>query len=290
MQKAKRPWISDDIRASEGDISDGDDNDADGAWAGDLDYKDEPPLLVWKRMLNKQLEGFADLLSGCTALEELSLEASNTSDSEDALGYIYDSSLKKIITSLPPGLVRLTFDPGGSKIVSSAGDDTMPIHLCPLLARRLKNIQHVRLRMRSICTEVLNVCGTKDEDASQLRTLIVRLSLPYFPDQGERWNNKTSFDAVRCVTAPEPVEPSKPPKLYRDMVRAGINTARNMPSIRMLRISFRGSGINLYAVDCLTRREMFDPCEVFVYEDDGREWAAWEEKREEDFIVGNIFR
>ena len=74
------------------------------------------------------------------------------------------------------------------------------------------------------------------------------------------------------------------------MIDAGTTFAKGTPSLKVLRISFREnehSGINLVVADCVKRRFMYDPSEIFCYEDDGRNWDAWEEK--ENLFNGGPF-
>ncbi|MCJ1237152.1 hypothetical protein MMC14_005137 [Varicellaria rhodocarpa] len=246
------------------------------SWEDEMQHQ----LLAWRKIVNTQLDSFATFLFSCTALDEFGLEIS--SENNASLGpcwdYIYDSSLKSILSSLPKGLTRLTFDTCGSRTISCDGDDATPIHLCPLLARRLRDLQHVRLRMRCICPEVLELHRAEDTAASRLEYMIIRLCLPTFPYQDRDQYSELSADPKRCVTEPES---GSLPTLYREMVFAGIDIAKKLPLVTMLRISFRGqweSCINLMVVDCLTREEIDDPGpEIFFYEDDGSRWHGWED-------------
>ena len=283
-QIAKRPWHAEKI--SNDDESDDEELDEprddwtanvpmitrDGRkmhdWSGE-----QRRLLVWRQRVNNKLVELAGWLPAIEGLEELSFEAS--SEHEETAGprwdYLIGGSVTSLMSSLPSGLKNLTFDTSGSTIVTSK-DDRSPAHLCSLLGERIHDFQHVRLRMRHICSEIFRTMMASTT-ASKLQTLIIRLSLPSFPPATyENHDGKTEFDAQPCNKARTP--------LYEAMSDAGINFVRENPWLKALRISFRQpkhEGINLMIADCVERRFMYDPSEVFSYEDDGREWDAWEE-------------
>ena len=75
------------------------------------------------------------------------------------------------------------------------------------------------------------------------------------------------------------------------MVAAGRKFAKATPSLKMMRVSYRDSGhsgINLMVADCVKRHYMFEGSEIFSYEDDGREWDAWEGNDERLQISGSF--
>ena len=148
-----------------------------------------------------------------------------------------------------------------------------PLHLCPLIAGRLRDFQNVRLRLRCICPQVLQSLSVTIDSESRLKTLVIRLSIPFFPEAvDEAHNGCDEFDAKSCVVTAIP--------LYKRMIKAGVESARKLPGLSMLRISFRTGGrksIDLAVADCVRKRYMFDGAEMFTYEDDGRQWAAWED-------------
>ena len=128
--------------------------------------------------------------------------------------------------------------------------------------------------MQSICPDIISDSGAKHEKVSQLKSLVIRLSLPYLSFPGRESN---SYDARRCVATLK--KPGKR-KLYQDMVRSGMRAVKNMTSLQLCRVSFRYPGkndIELTAVDCFSRKHIYDPTDLFFYEDDGREWDSWEE-------------
>ncbi|MCJ1240556.1 hypothetical protein MMC14_008560 [Varicellaria rhodocarpa] len=305
-ETARRPWFTDKYGESDGDLEEEEEQKGATDWmmfgpttihnlpknlpSWNWDIEMEHHLLAWRAQVNQQLEKFADILSGCTRLEELSVEISN--EGREYLGpcwdYIYDRALVKLVSSFPTTLERLTFDICGSHILASHGGDAPPVHICPLLARRIRDLQHVRLRMRSICPDVINDSpdvipdspdvipdsGAKYEKVSQLKSLVIRLSLPYL--ESSRMGSDSEYDARRCVAT---LKKHEKRKLYQDMVRSGMRATKNVTSLEMCRVSFRYPGkneINLTAVDCFSKKHIFYPTEVFFYEDDGREWNSWE--------------
>ncbi|KAK0510383.1 hypothetical protein JMJ35_006815 [Cladonia borealis] len=233
---------------------------------------EERRLLAWRKRVNNKLTELAGWLPAIEGLEELSFEAS--SEHEGIVGprwdYLTGGSVASLIYSLPSGLRNLTFDTSGSTITTSK-DDRTPAHLCPLIARRIHDFQHVRLRMRHICPEIFKTTLTACTTASKLQSLVIRLSLPFFPPATyEKHDGSTEFDAQPCKSDEAP--------LYEAMIDAGTIFVRENPSLKVLRISFREpESINLVVADCVERRFRYDPSEVFSYEDDGREWGAWEE-------------
>ena len=244
---------------------------------------EEQRLLVWRKRVNNKLAELAGWVPAIKGFEELSLEAS--SEYEGTAGprwdYIIGESVRNLISSLPSGLKNLTFDTSGTTIVTSK-DDRSPAHLCPLIAEKIHAFQHVRLRMRHICPKIFHTLAASTT-VSKLQSLVIRLSIPYFPPATyEKFDGLTECDAQPCNADGAP--------LYKTMIDAGTTFAKGTPSLKVLRISFREnehSGINLVVADCVKRRFMYDPSEIFCYEDDGRNWDAWEEK--ENLFNGGPF-
>ena len=234
---------------------------------------EERRLLAWRKRVNNKLADLAGWLPAIQSLEELSFEASSeyVGTAGPRWDYITGESVTSLVSSLPSGLKNLTFDTSGSTIVT-AKDDRITAHLCSLIGGRIHDFQHVRLRMRHICPEIFRTLAASTT-ASKLQSLVIRLSLPYFPPATyENHDGRTEFDAQPCNADGAP--------LYKAMIDAGTVFVRETPSLRLLRISFREpgySGINLMVADCVERKFMYDPSEVFSYEDDGRDWGAWEE-------------
>ena len=283
-QIAKRPWHAEQL--SNNDESD--DNDLDELredWTTEVpmitgdrrkmyDWTvEERRLLAWRKRVNNKLVELAGWLPAIQGLRELSFEASSEHEGTAGLrwDYLTGGSVASLISSLPSGLKNLTFDTSGSTITTSK-DDRNPAHLCPLIGGKIHEFQHVRLRMRHICPEIFRTIAASTT-ASKLQSLVIRLSLPFFPPAiYENHDGRTEFDAQPCN--------ADGALLYKAMIDAGTIFGRGTPSLKVLRIAFRDpalSGINLMVADCVKGRFMYDPSETFSYEDDGREWGAWEE-------------
>ena len=226
--------------------------------------------------MNNKLAELAGWLPAIEGLEELCFEASSEYDGTEGprWDYITGASVTGLISSLPSSLKNLTFDTSGSTIVTSK-DDRKPAHLCHLIGGRIRDFQHVRLRMRHICPEIFRTLAASTT-ASKLQSLVIRLSLPDFPPATyEGRGGPAEFDAQPCKSDGAP--------LQKTMIDSGAVFVRENPSVKKLLISFRepgNSGINVTVADCVDRRFMYDPYEVFYYEDDGRNWVAWEEKND----------
>ena len=293
-QIAKRPWHAEELSSDD----ESDDNHLDELrddWTTALpritddgmemcDWTvEERRLLAWRKRVNDKLAELAGWLPAIKGLEELSFEAS--SEHEGTAGprwdYIIEESVANLITSLPAGLNHLTFDTSGSTIITSK-EDRSAAHLCPLIAEKIHEVQHVRLRMRHICPKIFKTLAASTT-TSNLQSLVMRLSIPFLPPGTyENHDGQTEYDAQPCNADYAP--------LYKTMIDAGTIFAKETPSLTVLRISFREiehSGINLAVADCVNGRFMYDLSERFSYEDDGREWEAWEEN--EDLFVGGPF-
>ena len=243
-------------------------------------HDEEHQLRPWRKHVNQKLLTLSELLPRCRNLEEFSLEASSENDPQ--LGprwdYLLGSTITNVINALPPGLQRLTLDTCGSTLRLSEEDRT-PIHLCPLLALRLPQLEQVRIRMRHICPEILCTSNNLSATPSRLRSLIIRLSKPFFPEaKYENHNGYTEYDAEACPSYQKGM-PHRQERLSRAMISAGVKFPKEL-KLEKMRITYRPgdhSGINLHVADCVRKRYLFDPCEIFTYEDDGRVWDPWEE-------------
>lgn len=235
--------------------------------------REKRTLHQWARRINKRLVELAAILPNTKGLEEFSLEASSEDDGEQGprWDYLHDSTIRGLISSLPSSLNNLTLDLCGSRAITpDRGRET--IHLCPLIAERLCDFQNVRLRLRCMCPQVFQSSSSRPNAGSRLRTLVIRLNLPYFPQAaGEVLNRDGYLDPKSCVETAVP--------LYKTMIAAGVDFAKRLPGLSMMRISYRSSprSIVLAVADCITGRYMLDPSLKFVYEDDGVQWAAWED-------------
>lgn len=227
----------------------------------------------WARRINKKLVELAAILPNTKGLEEFSLEASSEDDGEQGprWDYLHDSTIRGLMSSLPSSLNNLTLDLCGSRAITpDRGRET--IHLCPLIAERLCDFQSVRLRLRCMCPQVFQSSSSRPNAGSRLRNLVIRLNLPCFPQAaGEVLNRDDYLDPKSCVETAVP--------LYKTMIGPGVDFAKRLPGLSMMRISYRSSprSIVLAVADCITGRYMLDPSLKFVYEDDGVQWAAWED-------------
>lgn len=230
----------------------------------------------WASRINNKLVEMAATLPNSRKLEEFTLEAS--SEYKDEHGprwdYLYDSTIRSLVSRLPSSLNNLTLDMCGSG-ATTPDRSREAIHLCPLIAGRLCDFQNVRLRLRCICPQVLQSLSITSDSESRLKTLVIRLGLPCLPEAvDEDHNGYDEFDAKPCTVTATP--------LYKRMIAAGVNSAKNFPRLSMIRISHRTQvkhSINLAVADCVRRRYMFEPSEIFTYEDDGSQWAAWEDSQ-----------
>lgn len=240
-------------------------------------HREEQKLHQWEQSINEKLVDLADILSSSSSLSEFSLEASSTEYRE--LGprwdYLHDVTIRSLVSSLPSSLNNLMLDMCGSRAVTP-DYDRKQIHLCPLIAKRLRDFQNVRLRMRCICSEVLDTSSAIPNIESRLKTLVIKLSLPNFPEAfNEVYDGYTEFDAKSCAVTAIP--------LHKWMIAAGRDLAKKSPGLSIMRIVYRSqsdidhrSSYELAVADCVRERYMFEPLGVQCYEDGGSRWEAWE--------------
>ena len=227
----------------------------------------------WGRRINTKLLDLAAILPFSKNLVEFSFEAASESDGEQGprWDYLHDTTICSLISSLPLSLNNLTLDMCGSRAITPDRSRDS-IHLCPLVAERLHDFQNIRLRLRCICPQILPTSSSRPETESRLKTLVIRLSLPFFPDPIDESSKGTNnFDAKPCDVSAIP--------LYKRIIAAAAESTINFPELSMMRISYRKSGNNnicLHVADCLRKRNMYEGSEIFCYEDDGSQWDAWE--------------
>lgn len=235
--------------------------------------REQRTLHRWACGINKKLIELAAILPDSKGLEEFSIEASSEEDGQQGprWDYLHDSAISSLIFSLPSSLNNLTLDLCGSRAITP-DRSREAVHLCPLIAKRLCDFQSVRLRLRCICPQVLQCSLLKPNAESRLRSLVIRLNLPFFPDAaGEVSKGGDSLDPKPCIETAVP--------LYKKMLAAGLDFTKRFPRLSMMRISFRSSprSIELAVADCVSGRYMYEPSSIFVYEDDGAQWEAWED-------------
>lgn len=239
-------------------------------------HTEEDQLQRWSRSLNEKLLALAKILPNFKNLNELSFEAS--SESEGSQGprwdYLFGLTMEKLIQALPTNLKSLTLDICGSTARQSSHDRT-PVHLCPLLASRLQDFEHVRLRMRHICPRIYDIPKLPSDHPSKLSSLVIRLTLPSFPAATyERHDGYHEYDTQRCPSA----EASQQ-LLPSSMIGTGRHFAKTM-ELDFMRITYRttrGSGVDLYVYDCVRETKLYEPGGLLCYEDEGRAWDAWED-------------
>ena len=236
-------------------------------------YLETRTLHRWAGRVNKKLVELAAMLPDIKNLDEFSFEAASEDDGEQGprWDYLHDSTVCSLLSSLPPFLNKLTIDMCGSRAITrDRGSD--PVHLCPLLGDRLRDLQDVRLRLRCICPQVFPTSSTNSSTEPRLKTLVIKLCLPYFPDAiDENYNRVDMFNARPCDVRAVP--------LCERMIAAGVESTKNLPGLSMMRISFHNNvknNISLYVADCVRKRCMFEGSGVFCHEDDGSQWDAWE--------------
>lgn len=280
LQISKTPWIS--LPEAEKNDDDGADEDdlkssslertlvTSGIDAGKIHHSAHlscRPQEAWMRRINTKLVELADRLASCTSLMELLFEAS--SEQEASAGprwdYVYDVSLAKIINGLPDNLTALTFDTCGTDIVPASED---PIHLCPLIAQHVGRVRTVRLRMRSVCPVIFNMANS----LLAVESLIIRLSLPKFGDYS---GGDNYFDAKRCFSKENTVA-----RNHINLMCAAARVLARRHEFKMLRISFRdpqNPRVCLVAWDGITNQYLYEPPELYAYDDEGRAWKGWED-------------
>ena len=238
-------------------------------------YTEEHQLRPWTKRINQKLSGFAAMLPAFENLKELTLEVS--SEDDPALGprwnYLLGSTLKNFVQALPIGLRNFTLDTCGSDFALSR-NERRPVHICPLIARRLTGFERVRIRMRHICPQILEAAIDQPAAPSKLVTLAIRLSLPYFPEASdENHDGFNEFDVQPCRSFLGDKN-----VMLDAMFEAGSKFAKTM-NLQKSRITHRdrkGSAINILVADCVKNVHAHSD-QVFSYEDDGRAWDPWEE-------------
>ena len=226
-------------------------------------------LYRWADRVNRKLDKLAVMLPNVKNLDEFSLEAASEIDGEQGprWDYLHDSTVCSLILSLPPFLNNLTIDLCGSTVITpDRGRDVF--HLCPIVGDRLRDFQNVRLRLRCICPQVFQPLS-KSKTEPRLKTLVIKLCLPFFPDVGPGTYEK--LVASSCDVSAIP--------LHKRMITAAAESTKNFPRLSMMRVSFGntlGQDTCLQVADCVRDRFMSDSIGIFSSDDDGSRWFAWE--------------
>lgn len=155
-------------------------------------------LANWTKNTDAALSSLADRVDGFQRLTSFSLHALVYNEVDATHGgldkplryYLSEPTVMRLLERLPVGrevgrfLDRLTLDIAGAHLIQmrGAGDS----HLCPLLARRIPAVRHVRIRMQRICADLFSLIplassiedyqSTNDRnrvEASRTRSLII---------------------------------------------------------------------------------------------------------------------
>ena len=226
------------------------------------------------RRINTRLMDLFDQLANSPSLRSLSIEV--RTDSEYLGDPMCPPTLAKMLRSLPPGLRLVHLDLCSSNPVAYERDH---LHICPILGNRLGDLECVRLRMRFICPEVIRHSAVR----GHLQKLIIKLNQPLDSDYD---SVNFDYDAQVCPSHSTEWDTKD---LLKQMILEGVAKGTDLAK-DMFRISFRdprGSGINVGLIDCISNQLLFDPSEIFCYEDEGSEWDYWEES--DSLITGNNF-
>lgn len=111
----------------------------------------------WKDELAGHLRNFADLVSKCESLDEVTFQAFYGFDynPQPQWDYLDCGAMEYFVLRLPSNVKYLTLDLAGTNVVPS--HDAISGHLCPAIARCILNVENVRLRLRHACPSVLGI-------------------------------------------------------------------------------------------------------------------------------------
>lgn len=113
------------------------------------------------------------------------------------------------------------------------------VHVCPQLALKIPTLRTVRLRMRRICPQVLNLQQRDCALPTRIESIIINLSLK----EADRFSAGYSRHCTESRRALE---------LYDGMVAAAIDTAKQTSSLKVLRVlSHKHPSLEMVAKDCL---------------------------------------
>ncbi|KAI9676997.1 MAG: hypothetical protein M1817_006836 [Caeruleum heppii] len=224
-----------------------------------------PPVLPgWTADLNLAIISLGELMPSFQRLTHLTFRARNEVHIAPAAhrDYLWDVSIASLLARAPMyGLTVLDLDTSGSHFESPNGSgEAEGIHVCPLLKRHFSTLRKLRLRMREICPEVVEICLDAQASPLRLEQLIINLSL-----QEERDGTVHVTHARRCGGQFHPFLRPAAAGLLEDMVDAVREARKGMPELKMARIvSHRDSDLETMAVDCLTGQRLLLS--------DGAEW------------------
>ena len=212
----------------------------------------------WERALVNHLEKFSVLLLRCAGLNNFTFQAHSHFDPRDPLAprqeYLSTWSPAGLIDNLPTSkLTELVIDTCGSEIADN-------IHVCPHAVRQIPRLRSVRIRMRRICPEILDIDQTTEDPtkSSNIESLIFNLSL-IEPDR------LSAGFSHHCT------EGRRGWELFDDMVTAGSEAAKRLPSIKVLRVlCHKHPSQEIVVRDCITGTKTILPGEgEWDWGDDG---------------------
>ncbi|KAJ5587860.1 uncharacterized protein N7459_003625 [Penicillium hispanicum] len=167
-----------------------------------------------EKRLVLHLERLNLLLRNCSSLESFSLGC--FPDLSDSL--LGSWSPSRLLDSLWSSKIsRLEMDTGGVDFGTETG------HLCPQLALQIPSLRFVRLRMRSICPDILRLQHAGTFGPSRIEELIINLSLADL-------NQYSISLSAHCSGHSPGLD------LAEDMIVAGKAAVRDTPSLKTLKI------------------------------------------------------
>lgn len=217
--------------------------------------------------LNPALASFFGDLGQFTALETVRFDVVREPEIEigPQWDYLHSSVLASFIRHLPIAhdLKHLTLDTSGSALI--AGDTEF--HACTSLANTLVSIEHVRIRLATVCPKLFVFESSIPTSQIRLKCFVIKLCQPMYPTSSHMMANECSHEETLWRRL----------NLHSIMIKAAQNYARRVAALKedskldLLRISYVHPRTPLVqTVDCLTMRRLYY-CQQdnFSYEDDG---------------------
>jgi hypothetical protein len=210
-------------------------------------FSHRSPEFEWSARINPCLTYLATRLPRFMRLEDLTIEAKAPDPKPSGFSsYLrrqqianflsprYGSRLRSLNIDLCHTLKRETVSNGCGN------------HLCAFVSKFLLTLQHVRIRMDSVCAEAIEI--GEDEKTSKLESLIFNM---YIPGRQDTPGSPVDNRAVPCLTKEE-----YPPKCpLRRMMRAAKRLSEKNASIKTARIvtSFYPERRPV-AIDCINEK------------------------------------
>lgn len=227
------------------------------------------------------------------ALEVLKFEATADSEVGQERGphwdYLYQSTVLAFLHNLPiiHDLNHLTLDISGLRN-GLLSDVNSELHLCTSIGKVLPRIEHVRLRMPTLCPTILDIDEPLPPQFIKLKTLVIKLHLPTF----------LHTDEARIQPCPQMRGTRTSQSLLQTLARSSDVFLKKLARLRQedshemigFRISFAFPRTPCVStLDCLTMKLQSLPEETYLYEDDGKpDW--YELKEAHRMLNGGDFR